>query len=321
MDKKADDVEEKVETAAEAATEAPAHAEAEKDAEDNAGEIFAAFNALRKYVESRMGDIQKREAVQTHSHANKAHTDGEHGDKSVTISGKGVEEPKSESPKGHMDKGAAKADGIKVEAMDKDWAVNQKELEKMPKPAKADGINLPSVMSVDRKEADSEAVGADGGGKAGANIKKLYNRLPSGGPGEPPKALDLKSSQDPEKEMLRKALAVEKAKAAALEEKERLQTVADKVYEVVTAMKDNNLLADGKEDAVIDTLTARFADINQLESLKTLVAHLSARRAGAAALAAEAEAELPVGSVVPQVFEAVEQSEDVVLKMASIWNR
>jgi hypothetical protein len=296
--------------------ETPAPAEAAKP-EDKTGEIFAAFEALRKYVESKLTDLQKREAVKTESNAGKAIADGEHGDKSVSVSAKGVEDPKTESPKGHMDKGAA----LKVEAMDKDWSVNPKELEKAAKPAKADGLNLPPVMSVERKEASSESVDTAAGGKAGATVKKFYNRLPAGGPGVAPQALDAKSAQDPEKEMLRKALQEEKAEKERLLEKERLQSIADKVFEIVTAMKSGNLLADGKEDAVIDTLTARFADLNQLENVKTLVAHLSVKKAAAAEGDAKSEPELPVGQVVPQVFETVETSEDAVQKMASIWNR
>jgi hypothetical protein len=295
--------------------EVAAQPEAEKPL-DEKGEIFAAFEALRKYVESKLADGTKREAVKTEMNVGKTVSDGEHGDKSVNVSAKGVEEPKTESPKGHMDKGAA----LKVEAMDKDWSINPKELEKPAKVAKSTD-NMPHVMSVDRKELSSEAVDANTGGNAGGLVKKYYNRLPSNGPGEAPKALDAKSAQDPEKEMLRKALAEEKAKVAQGEEKERLQAVADKVYEVVTAMKEKNLLADGKEDAVIDTLTARFADIGQLENLKTLFAHLSIRKATAEIGAPSENEELPVGSIVPQVFETVENTEDAVLKMASIWNR
>lgn len=294
----------------------PAAAETPK-AEEKLSEISAAFETLKKFVESKLGEFQKREAVKTESNAGKAVADGEHGDKSVNVSAKGVEDPKTESPKGHMDKGAS----LEKTAMDKEWSINPKELEKPAKAGKSDGLNLPPVLTVDRKEASSESIDTSAGGNAGAQVKKFYNRLPSGGPGEAPKALDAKSAKDPEKEMLRKALAEEKAEKERLLEKERLQTIADKVYEVVTAMKENHLLADGKEDAVIDTLTARFADINQLENVKTLVAHLSARKATAAdATEDKSEIELPVGQVVPQVFETVEKSEDAVLKLASIWN-
>ena len=298
------------------AVEAPAVAVVEAKPEDKTNEILAAFNALRTYVESKLVDTTKREAVKTELNVGKTVSDGEHGDKSVNVSAKGVEEPKTESPKGHMDKGAA----LKVEAMDKDWSINPKELEKAPKVTKATD-NMPAVISLDRKEMNAEAVDANTGGNAGGTVKKFYNRLPSNGPGEAPKALDAKSALDPEKEMLRKALAEEKAKVAKASEKERLQAVADKVYEVVTAMKANNLLADGKEDAVIDTLTARFADLNQLDNLKTLFAHLSIRKAAAPESDVTPENELPVGQVVPQVFETVENTEDAVLKMASIWNR
>jgi hypothetical protein len=72
---------------------------------------------------------------------------------------------------------------------------------------------------------------------------------------------------------------------------------------------------------LLDTLTARFADIGQLENLKTLFAHLSIRKATAEIGAPSENEELPVGSIVPQVFETVENTEDAVLKMASIWNR
>ena len=296
-------------------TETPAQPEAVKP-EDKTGDIFAAFEALKKYVESKLSDLQKREAVKTESHANKGIVDEAGADKSVTVSGKGVEDPKTENPKGGIDKGAA----LKVEAMDKDWSVNPKELEKLPKPGKPEQA-MPQVMSVEKKEVASEQVDAEGGGKAGATVKKFYGRLPSTGPGEAPISVDKKSAQDPEKEMLRKALAEEKAEKDRLLEKERLQTIADKVFEVVTAMKEKNLLAEGKEDAVIDTLTARFADLAQLENLKTLVAHLSLNKVAAPEGDAKSEQDVPVGQVVPQVFETVENTEDAVLKMSSIWNR
>lgn len=314
MDKKAEVVIEE-EVANAPVAKAPANTEAEKP-EDKAADVLAAFNALKLFVETKLGELQKREAVKTESNVGKSVSDGEHKDHAVNVGGKGVEDPKTESPKGHMDKGAA----LKVEAMDKDWSVNPKELEKVPKVPKATD-NMPAVMSVDRKEMNKESVDANAGGNAGGTVKKFYNRLPSSGPGAAPMAMDAKSSRDPENEMLRKALAEEKAKVAAASEKERLQSVADKVYEVVTAMKEKNLLVDGREDAVIDTLTARFADLNQLENLKTLVAHLSIRQAAAPEADATPETELPVGHVVPQVFETVEHNEDAVLKMASIWNR
>lgn len=295
------------------AVEAPAQPEAIKP-EDEKGEIFAAFELLRKYVESKLVGT-KREAVKTESHANKGHIDEAGADKSVAAPAAIQEVSKTENPKGGMDKGAA----LKAEAMNKDWSINPKELEKTPKQAKPKD-NMPEVMSVDRSELASEDLGADTGGKAGAQVKKFYGRLPSSGPGEATRAIDLKSAKDPEKDMLRKALAEEKAKTEASAKKEHMQNIADKVFEVVTAMKAKHLLANDKEFAVIDTLTARFADLGQLENLKTLVAHLAISRSAASEPELEAS-EVPVGSVVPQVFETVENTEDAVLKMASIWNR
>lgn len=293
--------------------------------EDKVGEILAAFESLRKYVESKISGGTTREAVKVDSI--KAPADGEHGDKAVDIKGAineiaGSESPKAvdgvTSTKGTMPKGAAKEESLKKEAIDKNWSLNQKELEKEPKVGKPE-VGQPQLMSVDKKEMSAESVDATAGGKAGAQVKKFYNRLPAGGPGEAPIAWDAKSGQNEEIVMLRKALDEEKAAKEQLLQKEKLQNIADKVYEVVTAMKDNGLLVDGKESAVIDTLTARFADLGQLEGLKTLVAHLSPRKAAAGG--EKTESDLEVGKVVPQVFESVESGEDAVSFLSRVWNQ
>lgn len=312
-----------VEVAAEPVVEAVAETpatEAVAETAPDAVKILAAFDALRKFVEAKFANGIDKTATQVVP--SQGHTDGDHGDKAVA-SPKAIQEVvKTENPKGGMEKGAAKTNGIEVKAMNKDWSIDPKELEKAPKAIKSK-TNMPPVVSVDEKELNGESMSVDHSGNAGAQVKKLFNRLPSKGAGEAEKALDAKSSADPEKAMLRKALEEERAKNNRHAEKEKLQAVADKIYEIVAELQSKNIVAAGKEEMVIDALTKKFANLEALESLKSLVGHFSkqaASESSAVAVDASEKSEIETGGVVPQVFESVEGSEDAISKLSQIWN-
>jgi hypothetical protein len=233
---------------------------------------------------------------------------------------------KSEEPKGHVDQGSstgnkyapAKVSGSAEKALSRSaadgmWSVNQKELEAKPKMSKPLQAS-PTDVALDTAEMASEQVKLDKGGNAGSKVKKYFNRLPAGGLGEAPKALDLKSSADPEKEALRR-------ENAALKEKERLTHVAEKIYEVVKALREKNILSAEAEGEVISHLGGSFKDIATLDSVLGLVAKLStAEQTATVQPGAEAESGVEVGGVIPQVFETVTQTEDPISTMAQIWN-
>jgi hypothetical protein len=239
----------------------------------------------------------------------------------------------SEEPKGHVDQGQstgnkyapAKIKGAKEGDMNKTageeepvWSMNQKEMEAKPKPEKPLQA-APPVVSWDSKEMASEQVKEDKGGNAGAKVKKYFGRLPSGGLGEAPKALDLKSSVDPEKEMLRQALEKANLEKKALEDKQALQAVADKIYEIVKSMRERNILAADKEDDMITHLGSSFKDLALLDGVLGLVNRLASTES--IAVDAETSAEsVEVGNVVPQVFEPISKTEDAIEQMARIWN-
>jgi hypothetical protein len=182
---------------------------------------------------------------------------------------------------------------------------------------------MPPVISVDEKETTAESLDTDHTGNAGSQVKKLYNRLPSGGAGDREQALDLKSAVNPEMAMLRKALEEEKLKNARHAEKEQLQAVADKIYEIVSELQSKNIVAAGKEEVVIDALTKKFANLETLESLKSLVGHFAKQAASETSevsLDSSEKSEIETGGVLPQVFESVEGSEDAISKLSQIWN-
>ena len=242
----------------------------------------------------------------------------------------------AEEPKGHIDQGQtskgdmfgyapAKVKGSEAKNMQKTasgeaptFSVNQKELEAPAKPTKP-AQAAPGVISWDSKEMSSEQVKTQKGGNAGSQVKKFFNRLPAGGLGEAPKALDLKSGTDPEKELLRKALEEEKTKRMALQDKQNLQAVADKIYEIVKALREKNILTAGKEEEVIGILGSTFKDLAHLDSVLGLVTRLAANSETLETVATPAEAE--AGQTVPQTFETVEKTEDAIETMARIWNR
>ena len=118
--------------------------------------------------------------------------------------------------------------------------------------------------------------------------------------------------------MLREALAQEKAEKTALLEKDKLQTVADKIYTIVATLREKGQIAPGTEDVVIDTLTKKFANMESLESLSSFVSALSAK--ADAAPAPETSEEVK-NNVVPQVFETTEKTEDAVIELSQIWNK
>lgn len=227
---------------------------------------------------------------------------------------------KTENPSGHIDKGAkASLAATAGEKGDKAiWSLNDKELEKPAKAGKAQQAAPPDGdISWDSKEMKSEQVKHDQGSKGshGGSVKKFYNRLPSGGLGEAPKAMDLKSGVD-ESLAMKRALAEKDAKIAAMEEKERMAQVVDKIADIVSTLHEKGLITAEKEDETIKLLSSKFADVAVLDSVHKLVANLSAK----ADVSAQAESEdVPTGAA-PQVFETVEASEDAVSLMSRIWN-
>ena len=263
--------------------------------------IQAAFASLAKFVEAKLAAT----AVQTVKvdckidGAAKAQTAKE--PKAIN------EIVKTENPKGYIDAKAA----LEAKAMDENWTVNDKELESPKLTPEA------PVMSIDQKELSSEEISIKNSNKSAGKVKKYYNQLGSGAEGTPELAMDLKSSQNPEVLKLRAELAKEQLEKKALLEKERLQTVADKIYNIVATLREKNLITAGKENAVIDTLTKRFADTATLDGLSAVVEDLSTGTEKAPAATDEAIE----NTVVPQTFETTEQTEDAVALMSKIWNQ
>ena len=225
----------------------------------------------------------------------------------------GQEVTHTENPKGHMDKGAA----MEKIAINEDWSMNPKELEKEPKASKPLQAQPSGPISWEASEVKSEEVKHDkgGSGKAGSAVKKFYNRLPSGGAGEAPHALDLKSGVD-DNITLRKALEAEKAKTAAYLTKEATAALVDKIADIVTSLSEKNLIVAAKEEEVIKLLSG-FKDLVILDGVHKLVSSLSVRQAEVSPAADGAEL---VSEDAPQVFESVSSSEDAVVMMSKIWN-
>jgi len=291
-------------------------AEAPKSEEVDGTAIAAALDILGKWVASKLGT--KREAVKVDSI--KSPIDGQVGDKAVAEP-KGIQEvAKTEQVKDHSDMVTGttgqKVASLEKEAMDKNWSLNPKELEKTPSMPKAEP-HKQILMSTDPKELSSEMMKAKPGG-GGREIAKYFQELGKAkGPGEAPIAVDLKSSK--EADMLRKANDDLKAENDQLKKKDGLKAIADKIYELVTEMKEKGLVADGGEEAVVSALTSKFASLEQLEGVQALLGSFG-RKADAPASEEVEETPAPEGKVIPQVFEAVQESEDAVQKLSSIWN-
>lgn len=224
----------------------------------------------------------------------------------------------TKSPSGHIEKGAA----LKVTAAEKDraiWSVNDKELEKPAKPGKAAQAAPPDGdVSWDSKEMKSEEIKHDQGSKGshGSSVKKLYNRLPSGGLGEAPQAVDLKSSVN-ETLSMKRAIAERDAKIAAMEEKERMAAVVDKIADIVSTLLEKNLITAESEEATIKLLSSKFASAELLDGVNKFVANLSAKQAEAAG---PSGVEAIDAGAAPQVFETVNEGEDAITMMSRIWN-
>lgn len=276
-------------------------AETEK-APETLTEIQKAFSSLAKFVESKLGAT----AVQTVKMESKI--DGVAKAQTAPEPKGAIKEvTKTENPKGHIATSA-----LKAEAMDDNWTVNQKELEKEPKMEIGDRP-LPPTVSMDEKEISSEEVSVKNSNQHAGKVKKYFGRLGPGAEGTPELAMDLKSSETNEAKLLREA----QAKISALEEKERLQNVADKIYHIVATLRGKNLIAAGKENAIIDTLTQRFADAAALEGLSAVVEGLSANPETATTEENGAEPK-----VVPQVFDTVEQGiQDPAQWLSENWNK
>lgn len=274
----------------------------------------------------------KKVAVKTESP--KAPADGQHGDKSGKAPAAMQEIAKTESPSDYTDKGTgkghvggtmpkgAKSNGTKRVAIDQNWSVNPKELEKpakMGKPKQA----VPEIYSANEKEVASEQVKHDTGSAGGSNVPKYYGRLPSKGLGEAPKAWDAKS-----KKMLNDNIKLKadkdklQSEKEALESEKHLQSVADKIYEIVKALRERNFLTADREDEIISLIGGGFKDeVSQMDQLTTLLNFVSALSTQpAAAATTDAGGTDDVDTAVPQVFEEITQTEDAVSTMSKIWN-
>jgi hypothetical protein len=242
---------------------------------------------------------------------------------------------KSEEPKGYRTEGPKSNDlggyapaKIKAgqektmqktaaEAKEPLWSMNSKELEAKPKMSKPAQAAPPADdVSWDSKEMASEQVKHESGSHS-SKVKQFFGRLPSKSTTEPPRALDLKSNKDPEKEALKKRAEEAEAESKRLKEKENLQHVADKIYEIVKALREKNVLTADKEDEVVKLLATSFKELAHLDTVLGLAQRLAATEPSQETPEAGAP---EVGSVVPQVFETVNQSEDAISTMARIWN-
>jgi len=280
-------------------------------------DLLAAFESLKLFIESK---LDKEEVTAAKVDSIKAPADGEHGDKSVstplnnevTETKSGFKHSDGVTPtKGLMPK-AEKGESMDREAIDQNWSMNQKELEPAPKQGDA-------PYSANAKEIASEQLKNETTGQGGSNVPQYYGKLPKKGPGAAPHAWDAKSSK--ETKMLREALAKETAEKDRLLEKERLQAVADKIYEIVAGLREKNIVTAEKEDAVIDTLTKSFASLEALEGMSVIAGHFNKQASQVLPTNEGQEApELGVGKVVPQVFDTIESSEDAIQKMSAMWN-
>lgn len=242
---------------------------------------------------------------------------------------KGAEQPKADDGiesekevKTHVKSNAK----IKLEkkAMDGDsWAINPKELEKAEKAPKAKRA-VPSNFTANDKEINSEEVDIEGSNSASSKaIKDVYNKMGPVGD-EVPMSFDKKSYLSKDIQMLKEALRqseAEKAnilrKQAELEERLRIKEVSDKIFEVVSYMKNKNLITPGYEEDVVDVLSTKFASVEMLESLKKMASFLNAGAINKTASEIEHEE-----GVVPQLeleTPKIPVSEDIAVKLAKIW--
>lgn len=242
---------------------------------------------------------------------------------------KGAEQPKADDGiesekevKTHVKSNAKNK--LEKKAMDGDtWAINPKELEKAEKAPKAKRA-VPSNFSANDKEINSEEVDTEGSNSAASKaIKDVYNKMGPVGD-EVPMSFDKKSYLNKDIQMLKEALRqseAEKAqilrKQAELEERLRIKEVSDKIFEVVSYMKNKNLIIPGYEEDVVDVLSTKFASVEMLESLKKMASFLNAGAINK--IASEIE---PEEGVVPQVeleTPKMPVSEDIAAKLAKIW--
>ena len=293
-----------VETAAATAAPAPETTETAAPKTDEVTEIKAAFSTLLKAVEAKLN------AKAAHVEPVKPVVDclGKSSTAPMPAAGKEVTETKKDV-KTHV------SANLKVEAMDENWSVSEKELENAPKkekPAQA----MPIHMSVDSKEVASEQTAVKPSTKAMGNVKKFYNQLGPGATGEAPVSVDVKSAQNAEIKLLREALAKEKSEKAAILEKERLNTVADKIFSVVATLKEKNLLQKGKEEAVVDALTQRFASVEALDGIIAVVDALAPAKTEEVGTEADVE-----NKVVPQTeLDSAGPGPDAVEMLSKVWN-
>jgi hypothetical protein len=298
-------------------------------------QLLETLRSNPELMEHLLSHTSKDAPVKT---ATKAESPKDHIDKGTGYGDKSGKSPaamkevsKTESPADYVDRGTTKGKvpgmmpkgaeqilSLLRKAIDNSWSMNPKEVEKVAKPGKASAGSPGSAVAWNSKEQSSEAVKPKAGGSAGSTVKKYYNRLPSGGLGEAPKAMDLKSMVR-EENSLKKALAESEKKIQMYEEKERMSQIVSKIADIVTHLQSKNLIASDKEDATIQLLSSSFSDIEQLEKVFNFVKSLKAAMAEEAADAPEG-ADVPNAGAVPQVFETVEETEDAISMMSKIWN-
>lgn len=178
--------------------------------------------------------------------------------KTPDFSNEAVEEvEKIEHPKGY----------VKAGLMGKNWSVNEKELEKDPKQSSAQAIS--PNMAVAHEEVKKEQVKLNPDSKGSlSSVKKYFQGFSEAPSSELTVSMDKKSSK--EVEMLKTALLkAEAEKKALLEEKEK-RIVADKIYDVVSLLKEKELIAEEDEDAVVDILAENF-DAKKISAVSSLV--------------------------------------------------
>ncbi|MEM5829085.1 MAG: hypothetical protein QW480_02470 [Candidatus Aenigmatarchaeota archaeon] len=277
--------------------------------------VKEAFMSMMNSLTKKVSKTQKTEKVD-------AKVDGK-------TSTKGAEQPKADDGiegekevKTHVK--SSQKNKLEKKAMDGDsWAINPKEIEKPEKAPKAKRA-VPSNFSASDKEINSEEVDIEGSNAAAAKaIKDVYNKMGPVGD-EVPMSFDKKSYLNKDIQMLKEALRqseAEKAqilrKQAELEERLRIKEVSDKIFEVVSYLKNRNLITPGYEEDVVDVLSNKFASVEMLESLKKMASFLNAGAMNK--IASEIESE---SGVVPQVeleTPKMPVSEDIAAKLAKIW--
>ena len=214
---------------------------------------------------------------------------------------------KTENPKGYI------TAFLKKEAMDGNWTIVEKELEKAPSVEKPKQ-GIPVHMSVEQAELKSEQTDVKHGGKAVQEVKKLYNKL---GPAseEAPVSWDKNSNESKEVKLLKTALEKERNEKKAILERENLREIADGIYNVVATLKEKKLVKAGSEKKIVTVLTQKFTNAEALQNLKLVIANLETSEEPIT------ETEDIVEGVLPQVEPTSEETVDAVEALSNSWNK